>query len=1460
MKTAFSKVIAVMLALAMLVCSVPAMSVAVSAAAPAFGNAQLAVISDKTSTLATGVTLDDVTAYDKNGDQVKMLITTVDPTVESVRMYTTYKDMDPTNYGMSKLTEQVAAFNKKVAAGDGYYEGIAVAGINASYYNTNNGKPTGVFVMNGVDVTNEAEGKSYGYFAVMKDGTYKIGNIGDYSKDKGNIQEAFGIYTMLIVNGVMRTGLGDVKYPRQTVGITADGKVILMTSDGNQAPTTCGLTVQEQAQVMLDLGCVWAGHLDGGGSATYGCKPEGEDNFVITSSPSDGSPRSIANGFIIASTEVASYEFDHVVYDYENEYMMPGASINVEINGASSTGHAAEIPEGVVYETVNGTYENGVFTAGSEVGTASITAMYNGKAIGTTAFNVVIPDAVSFDQRSLIVPFGESIKLAVTANYGINEVVYRWADVTFTLADNTIGTIENGVFTAAESGTETQITVSVNANAAASDTITLKLGKGSEVAFDFEAGTASADLNNWVVKDHEGKYPVYAKASIVNRETGMVHGGEQALAFNMANETRVHGSEGYNAQSITWVGDRVTLKNAISIGFWVYIPREATNTEIALNYIYYDASGAQKRVTPDACMNNTFNNMEYSGWHYLSVPVSQELAYIEDGAAVAAAEGYKRNFFLKFYVTNKDAIGESSHMGNITYYIDDVTIDYSSAVADREAPIFSDVKYAHEGMADAAILNGQTVSTGKLSFTALVKEDTTKDNYTGLNAATAKAYIDGVEVECGYVNGIISIADAVLENGTHTVTFEVCDNTGNYSKISKQIVVAADDSAPAVDVVPRDASLDRIATGSVYWLDVVAKDVEKVKTIELKLDLDTMNDWELEHITKLYGFEVKTEYVGVNDEAENVATITLTRTGDVEATGTQVIMSIPIRVWAFTTDDTGKAVAPATAWAAGGVPAVAVIVTTEKGVVTYLDDSTASFSAEDLHVDTEAYACYLHLISTTEGNAYWKSHTYHVHAAVALDDKAATCTEAGYTGRTYCEGCSSVVEWGTTSEATGHSYDFVEGVLACECGKTFTGVWTDGKTYVDGVIAADGWAANDKYYVGGVALTGIQLIDGYYYDFGENGVCAGQTKYTGLLYDEAVSAWRYSLFGELAGGWRQINGNWHYFKYWNKLAATGEHTVNGVTFQFNEQGMTKGTWVEDEIGLRYWYGPEYYRGSGNDWYQAFQEIDGKTYNFDAKGYVTFGKYYALRPGSFIMMKEIFEFNEDGSLKGKVTEQGIYDCGDGEKYYVNEDGIVVMDGGLFFYNDNYYFTVYSGKLAVNQTRTVTEEKTNGLLDAGNYYFNGEGKMEMPFTGLKDVDGVTYYYVNGAIAQDAGLVKIGEDYYYVVYSGKIAKDQTRTVTEEKTNGLLDAGNYYFIAEGKMEMPFTGLKDVDGVTYYYVNGAIAKDAGLVKIGEDYYYVVYSGKIAKDQTRSITAEKANGFIEAGNYFFNAEGKMVKN
>lgn len=57
------------------------------------------------------------------------------------------------------------------------------------------------------------------------------------------------------------------KHPRTVIGYTADGKIIVMVIQGRTPGIAEGATLTQAAKLMVDLGCVEALNLDGGGSS-----------------------------------------------------------------------------------------------------------------------------------------------------------------------------------------------------------------------------------------------------------------------------------------------------------------------------------------------------------------------------------------------------------------------------------------------------------------------------------------------------------------------------------------------------------------------------------------------------------------------------------------------------------------------------------------------------------------------------------------------------------------------------------------------------------------------------------------------------------------------------------------------------------------------------------------------------------------------------------------------------------------------------------------------------------------------------------------------------------------------------------------------------------------------------------------------------------------------------------------
>ena len=93
------KILAAFLAVVMLLGVLPVSVSATSALSSdgRFATPQLTVATEKNSTLAPGITQDSYTLYNNKDEQVKMFVTTADMSVDTVKLFASYKDMDPTN-------------------------------------------------------------------------------------------------------------------------------------------------------------------------------------------------------------------------------------------------------------------------------------------------------------------------------------------------------------------------------------------------------------------------------------------------------------------------------------------------------------------------------------------------------------------------------------------------------------------------------------------------------------------------------------------------------------------------------------------------------------------------------------------------------------------------------------------------------------------------------------------------------------------------------------------------------------------------------------------------------------------------------------------------------------------------------------------------------------------------------------------------------------------------------------------------------------------------------------------------------------------------------------------------------------------------------------------------------------------------------------------------------------------
>ena len=1290
-------------------------------------------VSDIEQTLAPGITQNEVVFYDEFGRKQRMFLLNADLSVDTVSVESSYYNDQGEVWGLQRLTEQVAAAEAN-HVGENYK---VVAGINGSFFNTSTGQPGGAFAINGKVCCSDAAGNAQPFFAILNDGTAIIEKAGQWSNYKDRVVEACQGYQIIVWDGVNQlkydptsTDQTQKVYPRTCIGLTAEGNVVAIQVDASYG--NYGLSLYHAAQLMIEAGCVSAVRLDEGGSSTYAAREEGSDEFVVLNNPVDGAERTISNGIIFVSTAAPTGVFDHAVIESEYDYYAPKTSAKFTATGVDATNDKVELPAEVVWALSDDSFgtidQNGVFTSNGKLGDVAVNLIYNGKYVGSKTITLVNPDHIAFSSNSTVLPFGSSLDLEISATYGYYSVCVDDNCFNLTSSEAAAGTINGLQFTAADESAVLSTIIYAEYQYATIEKaqIEISFGKGSDILYDFEDG----DISNWLGDDAWNsiytQYPGTTPSSswcdplegglrsntfLATKENGYVKNGDYSLGFTLdATQNTSSGSWGYThlinldiVNNYKLFRDVANGNTGCRIGMWMYVPENAvficprilwaksTDGGTTWARVHSKIMMDYKEVAYDGM---TDSRIPESGWTYVYADITAaDLAgYMHDITQSGGNNMYPA--FIEFIVHSNCKFNEK-----VTFYIDDITLDYSSIVSDRDMPIISDMK-VNTGTIDVATLDGNTITSNNAMFSATIKEDTTSsgvNNATGLNYASAQIYVDGNPVGTTASAGRMTSDEIVLTNGIHDITFTIADNAGNLQKVTKQVIVSAPDSTyTTITVSGRSSDGATPKNGSVYWIDLTASDIEKIGKISTTIYLNGPNSFELDHIVTPNGFE----YAASFNENTHLLTLSVEKTGNVSVSGSAVIASIPVRVWTN-----------ATAIPANNNPVINIVYDVKAGSLEYTDDVKVAdnFVGSFTSLKTS--------VATTIQGAGDKS-AYHSHTVTTLPDKAANCSENGYTGRTYCEECKSVIGWGAIVPATGHEYEIVADVLMCVhdgCGETYTGVWEDGNEYTDGVRVNDGWNG-DSYYKDGKKLTGIQIVDGYYYNFGEDGVCKGQTKYSGLFKDETVNAYRYAIAGELQGGWAQIGDYWHYFHTETKIAVTGVKYW-GPVFTFDETGKTEGAWYKTEEGIRYYYGPSYYTAR-NQYQRKFIDINGKTYNFDVDGYVTTGIHALYDDWTSMMRAEmnVWEFDSNGVLIDQITEKGVIDNKRGDLYLIEDDGFVhggSASGHLTRYEGEYYFVLYSGKLLTNASRWVGTAQTNGLLPADVYYFGEDGKL---FTGV------------------------------------------------------------------------------------------------------------------------------------------------
>lgn len=301
--------------------------------------------------------------------------------------------------------------------------------------------------------------------AVGSTTTLKISSPSEWA----NVTYAIGSLYKLVTNGVVESNLPAGAEPRSAVGKKADGSLVFYTIDGRQSGYSVGITVTKLAQRMLELGCVEATIMDGGGSTSMNAIYLGDSSASQINSPSDGKQRSVSNYIMLVTNAKPTGTPTRLALYPLSTNILAGASTSFELKAADDNGYSAKLDKSVSLAVSSGLgtiTPGGAYTAQGS-GSGSVTAAADGLVGASVQVNVVTtPDSITVKNESkgsaissLSVSTESTTSLTAVAMKNHVKLISQDTCYTWTV-DGGIGTITaDGTFTAGTQNASGNITV-----------------------------------------------------------------------------------------------------------------------------------------------------------------------------------------------------------------------------------------------------------------------------------------------------------------------------------------------------------------------------------------------------------------------------------------------------------------------------------------------------------------------------------------------------------------------------------------------------------------------------------------------------------------------------------------------------------------------------------------------------------------------------------------------------------------------------------------------------------------------------------------------------------------------------------------------------------------------------------------------------------------------------------------
>ena len=416
------------------------------------------------------------------------------------------------------------------------------------------------------------------------------------SSEKWNdVEYAVGALYSLVENGSVVSGLSNSASPRTAIGQKADGTLVFYTIDGRKSGHSIGASLNQLAQRMVELGCVTALCLDGGGSTAITVTQPDKLTAKTISTPSDGSERAVTNHVFLVATSEPSGRLGSFYVQADHSYVLAGSKVTISA-AALDTNFIPMDDESYDLETSGGTLDGNVLTTPAGGGDITVTAYSGSKQGSTTVHAIKTPDSITVRNSSgtavsgISVADGASAALVASAVYNHMALQANQEAFTWTVTGD-IGTISNtGIFTATAPGT---------------GTITVTAGGKSATVSVTVAGTGLERIESF-----DGANTIFRGSgtdmdfSLTSASDAVKMGRGAAKVDYTLTEANGYAAQ-WRAAATTAIGTQHS-----SLNVWV----RGDGSGNTLSFLYSDGttSSLLKPIT----------TLDFTGWKQVSVPVS----------------------------------------------------------------------------------------------------------------------------------------------------------------------------------------------------------------------------------------------------------------------------------------------------------------------------------------------------------------------------------------------------------------------------------------------------------------------------------------------------------------------------------------------------------------------------------------------------------------------------------------------------------------------------------------------------------------------------------------------------------------------------------------------------------------------------------------------------------------------